>query len=94
MARPVKNGRNRSAAFSVLNSKLTLLLFLYGADIGSKHIFSVTGSNFRQYSLKEMTGGYGRLQQERLGPRQCRNGDGGGPRPDHYLAECNSSLTQ
>ena len=52
------------------------------ADRGSKHIFSVTGSIICQYSLKEMTEGYGKLQQERLGPRLCSNGDGGGPRPD------------
>ena len=34
-----------------------------------------------------MTGGYGRLQQERLGPRQCGNGDGGGPRPDYLFMD-------
>ena len=66
-SRPSHDLRNRlttrlvqkSGFYSKLLSSRTSNQFV--ADIGSKRIFSVTGSNFRQYSLKEMTGGYGRL---------------------------------
>ena len=39
MVTPLKNGRNRSAAFSVLNSKFTLLLFLYVLILGQSVYF-------------------------------------------------------